>query len=74
MQGLELRAVCLVIADNDDLMIQKYRQKYRHIPFATPQKLFSREAGGHLFRRSWKSSMKWLSRKPGLCRITLHYV
>ncbi len=34
--GLELRAVCLVIADNDDLMIQKYRQKYRHIPFAAP--------------------------------------
>jgi hypothetical protein len=45
MQGLELRAVCLVIADNDDLMIQKYRQKYRHIPFATPSKIIFKGGG-----------------------------
>jgi len=43
--GLELRAVCLVIADNNDLMIQKYRQKYRHIPFATPSKILFKGGG-----------------------------
>ena len=43
--GLELRVVCLAIADNADWMIQKYRQKYRHIPFATLSKILFKGGG-----------------------------